>query len=269
MTKSHPTGIDAYKPNEIAVLVRRIGSDKARLPILVKFTLSVLAGLFIGLGALSFTVVMTGADPAFGPARLLGGVVFSLGLILVVIAGAELFTGNVLMVLAAVDRLVSLRELLSSWVVVYAGNFVGAFGLAVAVALSGILDGPSGLVATSIAASKLSIGWLEAFVLGALCNMLVCLAVWLSLSAHAVAGKILAIVWPISCFVLLGLEHSIANMYLIPQGFFAGAPTDVIGFARNLVFVTLGNIVGGAGGVALAYRLAFGPPDRQSENGKP
>ena len=144
MTKSHPTGIDAYKPNEIAVLVRRIGSDKARLPILVKFTLSVLAGLFIGLGALSFTVVMTGVDSAFGPARLLGGVVFSLGLILVVIAGAELFTGNVLMVLAAVDRLVSLRELLSSWVVVYAGNFVGAFGLAVAVALSGILDGPSG-----------------------------------------------------------------------------------------------------------------------------
>lgn len=259
MSKTNPTGLDAYKPSEIADLVEAAGVAKARLPVLQIITLSILAGVFIGLGAAAYTVVMTGADASFGPARLLGGVVFSLGLILVIVGGAELFTGNALMVMAAVDRLITPAELLRSWVLVYFGNFLGASGLALAFSMTGILDGPVGSTAVIITDSKVTLDWSEAFIRGVLCNMLVCLAVWLTLAARTVSGKILAIIWPISSFVLLGLEHSVANMYLIPQGIFAGSPVDTSSIANSFVFVTLGNIVGGAGGVALAYRLAYGP----------
>jgi len=259
MTNTNPTGLDAYKATEIADLVEAVGIAKARLPFVRMLTLAVLAGVFIGLGAVAYTLVMTGTDPGFGPARFLGGLVFSLGLILVIVGGAELFTGNALMVIAAVDRRISVGELTRSWVIVYLGNFVGALGLAIAVWLSGILDGPAGETAVRIAVGKAGLSPLEAFTRGILCNMLVCLAVWLTLAARTSAGKILAIVWPISCFVLLGFEHSIANMYLIPQGMFSGAPVGFGSFMNNLLIVTAGNIVGGAGGVALAYRLAYGP----------
>jgi formate/nitrite transporter len=259
----NPTGIDAYKPAEIANLVRVAGVAKVHLPLVRMFTLAVLAGAFIGLGGVAYTMVMTGADPAFGPARFLGGIVFSLGLILVVVGGAELFTGNALIIMAAVDRLVTPAEVFQNWMVVYAGNFVGAVGIATAIALSGILDGPAGITAINIAQAKAEIGWIEALFRGALCNVLVCLAVWLSLAARTATGKILAIIWPIASFVLLGLEHSVANMYLIPQGIFAGATVQAGAFAQNMVFVTIGNIIGGAGGVALAYRLAYGPKDGQ------
>ena len=258
MSKANPTGLDAYKPSEIADLVEEAGVAKVRLPVLQIITLSILAGALIGLGAAAYTVVMTGADASFGPARFLGGVVFSLGLILVIVGGAELFTGNALMVMAAVDRLITPAELLWNWVLVYFGNFVGATGLALAISMTGILDGPIGSTAATIADSKVAFDWPEAFMRGVLCNMLVCLAVWLALAARTVSGKILAIIWPISSFVLLGLEHSVANMYLIPQGIFAGSLVSVGAVALNFAFVTLGNIVGGAGGVALAYRLAYG-----------
>jgi formate/nitrite transporter len=260
MAKINPTGLEAYKPSEIGALVETAGAAKARLPALQMLTLAILAGAFIGFGSAAYTMVMTGADPGFGPARFLGGVVFSLGLILVIVGGAELFTGNALMVMAAVDRKIALGELLRSWAVVYLGNFIGAAALAIGFWLSGILDGPAGATAAAIAEGKASLGALEAFVRGALCNMLVCLAVWLTLAARTVSGKVLAILWPISSFVLLGLEHSIANMYLIPQGMLAGAQVGGGDFLFNLVFVTLGNILGGAGGVALSYRLAYGPP---------
>ncbi len=259
MPQTNPTGLDPYKPAEIAAMVEAAGVTKARLPVVQLLTLAVLAGVFIGLGAVAYTAVMTGADAGFGPARFLGGIVFSLGLILVVVAGAELFTGNALMVMAAVDRLITPAELLRSWVLVYIGNFAGAAGLAAVVALTGILDGPAGTTAAAIADGKGALGPVEAFVRGVLCNVLVCLAVWLALAARTVIGKIMAIIWPISSFVLLGFEHSVANMYLIPQGMLAGASVGAGAFAGNLVFVTLGNIVGGAGGVALAYRLAYGP----------
>lgn len=258
MPETNPTGIDAYKPSEIASLVEAAGVSKARLPMVQMLTLSVLAGVFIGLGAAAYTMVMSGVDPSFGPARFLGGVVFSLGLILVIVAGAELFTGNALMTMAAVDRLITPAELAKSWCLVYLGNFAGATGLAVLISLSGLLDGPMGPTAVNIAEGKAALGWSEAFVRGILCNTLVCLAVWLALAARTVVGKVHAIVWPIASFVLLGLEHSVANMYLIPQGMLAGAATGGGAFAENLVFVTLGNILGGAGGVALAYRLACG-----------
>jgi formate/nitrite transporter len=258
MSKTNPTGLDAYKPSEITDLVEAAGVAKVRLPVLQIITLSILAGAFIGLGAAAYTVVMTGADASFGPARFLGGVVFSLGLILVIVGGAELFTGNALMVMAAVDRRITPAELLRNWVVVYFGNFVGAAGLALAIFMTGILDGPAGSTATAIAEAKVALGWSEAFMRGVLCNMLVCLAVWLALAARTVSGKIFAIIWPISSFVLLGLEHSVANMYLIPQGIFAGSLVGADDVVINFAFVTLGNIVGGAGGVALAYRLAYG-----------
>lgn len=258
ITQKNPTGIDAYKPAEIAALVRNAGVAKVHLPITQMFTLAVLAGAFIGFGGAAYTMVMTGVDPSFGPARFLGGIAFSLGLILVIIGGAELFTGNALIVMAAVDRLVTPVDVFQNWMVVYAGNLVGAIGIAVAVVFSGILDGQMGAVAVDIAGAKAALAWPQALIAGILCNIMVCLAVWLSLAARTVPGKIMAIIWPISGFVLLGLEHSIANMYLIPQGIFAGATVGVGAFAHNLLFVSLGNIIGGAGGVALAYRLAYG-----------
>ncbi len=258
MNEIHPTGIDAYKPAEIAEKIRVAGVAKVHLPLVSMATLAVLAGAFVALGAAAYTMVMTGADPMSGTDRLLGGLVFSLGLILVVVGGAELFTGNALMVMAAVDGLVSPAALLRNWMVVYAGNFAGAVCIAVAVALSGILSGPAGLTAVAVAEAKAALGWQEALLRGMLCNVLVCLAIWLSLAARAVTGKILAIIGPISAFVLLGFEHSVANMYLIPQGILAGATISFGDFAHNLLFVTIGNVIGGAGGVALAYRLAYG-----------
>ena len=265
MTKLNPTGLEAYKPAEIAALVETAGTAKARLPLPRMLTLAILAGAFIGFGAAAYTVVMTGADPGFGPARFLGGMVFSLGLILVIVGGAELFTGNALMVMAAVDRKVALTELLRSWAVVYLGNFIGAAALAIGFWLSGVLDGPAGATAVAIAEGKAGLGAIEAFVRGALCNMLVCLAVWLTLAARTVSGKVLAILWPISAFVLLGLEHSIANMYLIPQGMLAGAQVSGGALLHNLFFVTLGNILGGAGGVARSYPRGYGPPADHSD----
>ncbi|KIC15220.1 formate/nitrite transporter family protein [Leisingera sp. ANG-Vp] len=266
---SSQTPFDAYKPAEIAALVETAGTAKARLPLPQMFVLAMLAGAFIGFGAAAYTMALTGAAPVTGPVRVLGGAVFSLGLILVVIAGAELFTGNVLMVIAAVDRKIPLRLLLRSWGIVYAGNLAGAAGLAAVFALTGLLDGPMGAAAADIAEGKADLAELEAFARGALCNALVCLAVWLSFAARTAAGKILAMLWPITAFVLLGLEHSIANMYFFPQAWAAGADIPLATAAANLFWVTLGNIVGGAGGVALAYWFAFlGGTSQQKDFGQ-
>lgn len=248
---------DSYKPAKIALLVEGVGVAKARLPIPQMFVLAILAGVFIGFGAAAYTAVMTGADPAFGPSRLLGGMVFSLGLILVIVGGAELFTGNALMVMAAVERKITMGDMLRSWVIVYLGNLVGAGGIAVVFGLSGVLEGPMGTTAAAISQSKASLFPLEAFFRGALCNALVCLAIWLTFAARTATGKILAILWPISAFVLLGLEHSVANMYFFPQGWIGSSTVTIREATSNMLWVTLGNIAGGAGGVALAYRFAF------------
>jgi formate/nitrite transporter len=249
---------DAYKPAEIAALIETAGVAKAALPLHRLVTLAMLAGAFIGFGAAFSCVAMAGADPAFGPARVLGGVVFALGLILVVVGGAELFTGNALMVMAAVDRRITLPALLRNWGIVYVGNLIGAVGLAIAFGFSGLLDGPTGAFAAKAASSKASLDPVEAFVRGALCNALVCLAVWLSFAARTATDKILAVLWPVTAFVALGLEHSVANMFLFPAGLWAGSDAPLAGVIGNLIWVTLGNIVGGAGGVALAYRYAYG-----------
>lgn len=257
-TSPNPTGLDAYKPVEIAQRIEAAGVGKAGLALVPLATLSVLAGVFISFGAAAFTMVMTGADLAYGPARFLGGLVFSLGLVLVVVGGAELFTGNTLIVMAWVDRKVTTRAMLRNWLISFSGNLVGALGLVALMAATGLFSGPMGATAAKIASAKVNLGFVEAFTRAILCNALVCLAVWLTFAGHSATDKILAILLPISAFVLLGFEHSIANMYLIPAGWVAGAPVTFAGFSHNILAVTLGNIAGGAGGVALSYWLAYG-----------
>ncbi|MEJ5232912.1 MAG: formate/nitrite transporter family protein [Geminicoccaceae bacterium] len=253
--------IDAYAPAQIADRVERAGVAKARLPFLQTFTLGVLAGAFIALGAMLFTLVTTDHGMGFGPARFLGGIAFSLGLIMVAIAGAELFTGNNLLVMAWVDGRIRLAELARNWAIVYLANLVGAVGMAVLVRLADGLALGQGRVletAAAIARAKVELGPAEAFFRGVLCNLLVCMAVWLSFAAREVTGKILAIVFPISAFVALGFEHSIANMYLIPVAMVHGVPgVGLGGLLANLVPVTAGNVVGGGGLVALAYWLCY------------
>ncbi|SHJ56943.1 formate/nitrite transporter [Shimia gijangensis] len=248
---------DPHRPAEIATLMETVGVAKAAMPAQQMMVLALLAGAFIGFGAAAYTMVMTGVDTSFGPARMLGGVIFSLGLILVIVGGAELFTGNALMVMAAVERKISLKQLFRNWAIVYVGNLIGAVGLAVAFGFSGVLDAPMGATAVKFAEAKANLPLQEAFVRGALCNALVCLAVWLTFAARTVTGKIFAMLWPITGFVLLGLEHSVANMFFFPQGWAAGADVSASDAVMNLIVVTLGNIVGGAGGVALAYRFAY------------
>jgi len=252
---------DAYAPVEIAHKVETIGVAKANLPLLKLLALGVLAGAFIAFGGAFFTLTISGSGLGFGPTRVLGGVAFSLGLILVLIAGAELFTGNNLIVMAWADGKVSTRQLLRNWGLVFAANFVGAMGVALMMHWSGVLqtgDGAMAKTAMAIAAAKIDLGFWQAFVRGVLCNVLVCLAIWLCLAAHNVIGKIFAIIFPITAFVALGFEHSIANMYLIPVGILSGLQgVTALDMLANLVPVTLGNIVGGSVLVALVYHVIY------------
>ncbi len=257
-------GFDCYSPKEIAERVENVGVTKANLPLLSMAALGVLAGGFIGLGALYFTVVASDPTLPFAGSRLLGGLVFSLGLILVVIAGAELFTGNNLLVMAWVSRRISTAKLLENLVVVLFANFIGAAGLAWLVSLSGhasLNGGAVGRTAIAIATTKCALPFGEAFFKGILCNLLVCLAVWLALAGRTVTDKILAIIFPISAFVAAGFEHSVANLYFIPLGIFlspANAPApNWAGLLHNLLPVTLGNLVGGAGLVGLVYWVIY------------
>lgn len=266
-------GFDSYSPKEIAEKVENVGVTKARLPFLSVMMLGILAGAFISLGAMYFTLVTSDKSLSFALSRLLGGVTFSLGLILVIVAGAELFTGNNLLVMAWVNKRISTTELLKNWAIVFISNFIGSIGIVMLVILSEhwkMGGGSVGMHAVSIAASKTSLSFGEAFLKGVLCNLLVCLAVWLSLAGRSVTDKIFAIIFPISAFVALGFEHSIANMYFIPLGILirdlglSGLPPDTnlqhlnwLGFLRNIIPVTLGNIAGGSVLVALVYYIVY------------
>lgn len=261
MSIEHRINPDAYTPKEIATRVENTGVAKANLPALQTIILAILSGAFIAFGAMFYTLVITNTDMGFGPERLLGGIVFSLGLILVVIAGAELFTGNNLIVMAWVEHHISLAQLLRNWALVFAGNLIGAIATAIILSLSGVLDlgdGSVAITARNIAISKVHIPFTEAFFRGVLCNILVCLAIWLCFAAHSVSSKILAILFPVSAFVALGFEHSVANMYFIPVGYLAGA-TDITisNFLANLIPVVMGNIIGGGGLVALTYWIIY------------
>ncbi len=261
MTQDGNQVLDAYAPAQIAELVEQVGERKAGLPLLSTLVLGLLAGAFIAFGAMFYTLVVTDSALGLGPTRLLGGLAFSLGLILVVVAGAELFTGNNLIVMAWAERRVSTLLLLRNWGLVYLGNLVGSLGAALAMHLSGALSiggGATAETAAAIALAKVGLDPLEAFFRGLLCNALVCLAVWLSFAARRVSGKILAIVFPITAFVALGFEHCVANMYLIPVALLQGVEgLTIAGFLANLIPVTLGNVVGGSCFVALVYWVIY------------
>jgi formate/nitrite transporter len=268
VTNEGPTGLDAYTPAEIEGRIATAGVAKAALPLVPLVTLGVLGGMFIAFGAIAFTTVTTGVDLS-GPVRLLGGMAFCVGLVLVVVGGAELFTGNALIVIAWADGRVSTAGLLRNWAVVLPANMAGALAVALVMDQAGLLQGATGDRAAAIAEAKLGLGLAEAFWRGVLCNALVCLAVWLAMASRSAGGKIMAILFPITTFVAAGFEHSVANFYLIPAGLMAGASgtwADVLG---NWVPVTLGNIVGGAGGVALSYRLAYGRRVEPGKAGRP
>ncbi len=253
-------GLDAYSPQQIAVRVAEVGVVKARLPLLSLALLGVLAGAFIGLGALMFTLVASDASLGFAASRLLGGLVFSLGLILVSVAGAELFTGNNLLAMAWASRRLSSAELLRNWAVALAANAVGAAGLALlawAAGQGGLNQGAVGQAVIRIASAKLAMPLAEAFWRGVLCNLLVCMAVWMALGGRSLTDKVLAIVFPVTAFVAAGFEHSIANLYFFPLALLLGAPLDVLALLACLAAVIAGNLVGGSVLVALVYWVIY------------
>lgn len=269
--------VDALMPVEMAVRAESIGVAKVSMTMLKTFALAILAGAFIALGGIFATTVATGAGGAltYGVTKLLVGFVFCLGLILVILAGAELFTGNTLIVMAWADHKIDTAAVLRNWGIVYVGNFVGAVLTALimfATRQYTFGDGALGLTVLNIAASKMEYTWIQAIALGMMCNALVCLAVWLTLSAHTTADKILAVIFPITAFVAAGFEHCVANMYFIPvalfikefdPGFVAqlGLELDHLTWGNflfdNLLPVTIGNIIGGAVMVAAVYWFIY------------
>jgi formate transporter len=282
-----PTGLDALPPAEVARKAENVGETKAGMAAFDVFVLSVLAGSFIALGAIfATTVTAGGADLPYGVVRLLAGLVFTLGLILVVVAGAELFTGNNLIVMAWASRRVATAQLLANWGIVFVGNFVGAFATAVLLFFSEQYTFGAGAVGQSILAigvAKTSLGFGQAIALGMLCNALVCLAIWLTYGAHTTTDKILAIIPPIAAFVAAGFEHSVANMYFIsiallvksdeafvatldPQPDLSGLTVQSF-LLDNLLPVTIGNILGGAVMVGAVYWLVYLRPRRAEAGG--
>jgi formate/nitrite transporter len=288
--------IDALLPAEMAARAEFLGIRKAEMPFLKMFMLSVLAGAFIALGAIFATTVgaggmaVTSADGAvafntglpYGVTRLLMGLAFCLGLILVVVGGAELFTGNNLIVMAWANGKVTSGALLRNWLIVYLGNFVGSLGTVILMFLTKQYTfgaNSVGITALRIGVAKVDLTFLQAIALGILCNALVCLAVWLTYSARSTIDKILAIVFPITAFVAAGFEHSVANMYFVPYALFindfdpdfVAAVSDKVQnldlltwqsfLIGNLIPVTIGNIIGGAVLVAAVYWAIFLRPE--------
>ena len=288
---------DALLPQEMATRAEYLGVRKSEMPFLKMFMLSVLAGAFIALGAIFATTVSAGSmavttpDGAtafstglpYGVTRLLSGFVFSLGLILVVVGGAELFTGNNLIVMAWASGKISGLSVLRNWVIVYLGNFVGSIGTAILMFFTRQYTFGSnaiGIAALKTAVAKCELTFIQAIALGILCNALVCLAVWMTFSARSSMDKILAIIFPITAFVAAGFEHSVANMYFVPFALFIKdfdpAFIQAVGdkvphlsdltwqtfFLGNLLPVTIGNIIGGAVLVAAVYWVIFLRPAR-------
>ncbi|WP_026784568.1 formate/nitrite transporter family protein [Pleomorphomonas koreensis] len=269
-------GLDAYAPAEIQDKVEKLGVKKARMPALASAALAVIAGGSIGLGALFFGIVL--ADPTLGFAaqRLLGGLVFTLGLALVMIGGAELFTGNCLIVMAWANRQLSTGEVLRNWTIIWLGNLVGALGLVFLVVMahtSGLNGDGFGTGMIKLAVGKVGPDAVTIFFKGVLCNILVCLAVWLSYAGRSVTDKLFGMVLPVTAFIAAGFEHCVANMFILPYAWVLihtghapeGVDVSLLTFGaivHNIIPATLGNIVGGAGFVGgiywLVYRKALG-----------
>jgi formate/nitrite transporter len=213
---------DALLPPEMAIACETAGAAKAGRDAITLVVLGLLAGAFIALGAIFMTIVLTGAGALpWGVARLLAGLVFSLGLIVVIVGGAELFTGDALMVVAFASGRIKLARLLRAWSLVYTGNVGGALGTAALVFAAGqygFADGAVGKTILAVASAKTALPTIQLFFLAVLCNVLVCLAVWMSFGARSTTDKVMVIVPPIAAFVAAGFEHSIANLYLLPTG---------------------------------------------------
>ncbi|MFC1736331.1 formate transporter FocA [Candidatus Hydrogenedentota bacterium] len=285
MPERREVKIDAFMPPEMASKAEDAGVKKGHLPLMEMFMLAVMAGSFIAMGAVLSTTVVTGNGAGgaiklpYGLMKLLGGFSFCLGLILVIIAGAELFTGNCLMVMATVSRKMTVTRLFRNWIVVYCGNLVGSVVTAYVMFYTGQFESAGGLVgdvAMTIANGKCGLTLMEALTRGVYCNALVCLAVWLCFSCRTTGDKILAILFPITAFVAVGFEHCVANMYFVPIGifikggaspeFWSGIGKTASSFAnltwgnfiiKNLIPVTIGNIIGGAGFVAVVYWVVY------------
>ena len=291
--------IDALLPADMAAKAEQLGVRKASLKWVNMFALAVLAGAFIALGAIFATTVSAGSFSSTVPdaqgaiatawppgfVRLLSGVVFTLGLILVIVGGAELFTGNNLIVMAWANRKVSTGLLLKNWGIVYLGNFAGALATVLIMFFSRqytFNSGAIGLQALTTANTKSGLDFVQAIALGIMCNALVCMAVWLTYSARSTTDKILAIIPPIAAFVAAGFEHSIANMYFIPMGLLLkheSAVTSVDSLSgadlshltwpdflvRNLLPVTIGNVIGGAVMVGIVYWFVYLRPRQQHD----
>ena len=274
-----PGIIGGTLPPDMALACEAAGATKAGRDALALLVLGVLAGAFIAFGAMFMTVVLSGAgDLPFGVARLLAGLVFSLGLILVIVGGAELFTGDSLMILACASRRISVSALARTWALVYIGNIAGALGTAALVFLAGqhgFGGGAVGKTALTVASAKAALPTVQLFFLAVLCNVLVCLAVWMSFGARSAADKVLVIVPPVAAFVAAGFEHSIANIYLLPYGlaiktwatpeFWAAIGQDATAYAgltagaalHNIAVSTVGNLIGGSLMVGAVYWFLY------------
>jgi formate transporter len=279
--------IDAWLPPQMANRAEQIGIRKANMDFWSMLSLSILAGAFIAAGAIFSTTIASGSGALpYGVARLLTGFTFCLGLIMVIVAGAELFTGNNLIIMAWANGKVPTLKVLRNWVIVYTGNFIGSI-MTVFIMMGAqqytFSKGLIGVTALNTALSKATLQPLQAFFLGIMCNALVCMAVWLCFSARSTIDRILSIVFPITAFVAAGFEHSIANMYFIPMGLLikqfatpsfwaldslakATPPVTAATYANltwgsflvnNLIPVTLGNIVGGTVLVGMVYWFAY------------
>ncbi len=269
--------LDPLLPMDMAAACERVGERKASMDLVSTLVLAGLAGAFISLGAVLYTVTVSGSPFGYGPTRLLGGAAFSLGLVLVVVGGAELFTGNTLIVMAWASRRVSTISMLRNWALVYAGNLVGAL-MTVALVYWGrqwqFGDAAVGASALQIANAKVDLAFGQAIALGVMCNALVALAVWLALSGRSNTDRFLGIIFPIMAFVANGFEHSIANMYFVPMGLLLKDETEAVTAAgltpdalsdltwgdflfSNLLPVTIGNIIGGAILVGAVYWFVY------------
>lgn len=271
--------MDSLMPDKMAVQAEDAGILKANRSFSKTLVLAILAGAFISFGAIFATTVTAELTISPGFTKLLGGLTFSLGLILIIIAGAELFTGNTLIVMAWANKRISTIQVIRNWSIVFLGNLIGAISIAVLMFYSMQYSSGTGSIgakALSIAEIKCSLGFVQAIILGIFCNVLVCLAVWLCYSAKTSGGKILSIIFPITAFVAIGFEHSIANMYFIPKALFIKSFANAEFWAsinsspdvyenltwgnfivNNILPVTIGNIIGGAGLVGLVYWYVY------------
>lgn len=262
---------EALSPAEIEAKAENLGVTKTSMSFKQSFILSVMAGAFIALGAMFFSLVVGDSALPFAAQRVLGGILFSTGLLLVVVCGAELFTGNTMIVMTAASKRISWGAVIKNWIVVFVGNFVGALVVVLLVYLSGMQNMNAGVVGetmVSVAFGKMTPDWLTLFAKGIMCNFLVCLAVWIAYASKSVADKMLGIMLPIAAFVACGFEHCVANMFFLPMGILLAstgivAPgidpstVDLMGALWNWSATVPGNIVGGALFVGMMYWWAY------------